>query len=105
MEYIYHPGLGIALPKKTDPSKEILSAVRPSAPVDTFDIIKHPREHIAIGTKDGHRHLIVHINCQWRDCGIITDMSTVNRHLNGPLTNFHLAWVRGKAYTGEVYPK
>lgn len=96
MKYIYNPSLGIGLPVKEDPSKEILNSVKTSLPIEVYDKTRRPRENIIIGTINNTNHLIVRINTQWRDCGIITNMPIIMKHINGPLVNFHLVWTRGK---------
>lgn len=42
-----------------------------------------------------NQYLAIAFNGKWRLLGIITNMNAIQRHLQGPLVNFHDAWLNG----------
>lgn len=90
MKYELDPRTGMMKPK-VDPQTEITNALRRANPSDKWNNVRHPREQIIIADN----HLIVCINCEWRDCGIIANLSAINRYISGPIVNFYNAWRNG----------
>jgi hypothetical protein len=40
-------------------------------------------------------YLAISFQGKWRLLGLITNMPVIEKHLRGPLVNFHDAWLRG----------
>lgn len=102
MNWKLNPRTGQMEPKIT-PQQEISKALAPIGQIPTEWIgIKTLREGVKI-CLNKHTYLAMSFNHQWRLLGIITNMSTIEKHLRGPLVNFHDAWLRGKQIDEPKY--
>jgi len=94
MNWKLNPRTGM-MEQTISPSKEIAKALAPIGEIpNTWMAIKTIRENAKICV-NRHSYLAVKLNGKWRLLGIITNMSAIEKHLSGPLVNFHDAWLRG----------
>ena len=76
------------------PAKEIEKALIP--------LREEPKWHGMRIVRDGVKilytnqfYLALSFQGKWRLLGLITNMPVIEKHLRGPLVNFHDAWLRG----------
>ena len=76
------------------PSKEIEKALIP--------VREEPKWFGMITVRDGVKiinnnqfYLAISFQGKWRLLGVINNMGIVRKYLNGPLVNFHNAWLKG----------
>ena len=94
MNWKFNPKTGIMEPNDT-PQKEIERAL---VPVQGRIPEWHGMRTVRDGVKILHTsqfYLAISFQGKWRLLGIIKNMPAIEKHLRGPLVNFHDAWLRG----------
>jgi hypothetical protein len=94
MNWKMNPRTGMMEPK-ISPAKEIAKALAPVEQIPNGWItIETLREDAKICI-NYHSYLAIKFKGKWRLLGRITNMPVIEKHLRGPLVNFHDAWLRG----------
>lgn len=76
------------------PSKEIEKALIPVREEPKWFGMRTIRDGVKI-INNNQFYLAISFQGKWRLLGLITNMPVIEKHLRGPLVNFHGAWLRG----------
>lgn len=77
------------------PQKEIWESLVPAAKIpNEWMGMRTVREGVKI-VYTNQFYLAMSFGGKWRLLGIIKNMPVIEKHLRGPLVNFHDAWLRG----------
>ena len=93
MNWKFNPKTGRMEPT-ISPSKEIERAVIPMREEPKWSGLNTVRENMKILYGE-YYYLAVSFQGKWRLLGVINNMGIVRKYLNGPLVNFHDAWLKG----------
>lgn len=76
------------------PAKEIEKALIPVREEPKWLGMRTIRDGVKI-INNSQFYLAISFQGKWRLLGLITNMPVIEKHLRGPLVNFHDAWLRG----------
>jgi len=76
------------------PAKEIEKALIPVREEPKWFGMTTVRDGVKI-INNNQFYLAISFQSKWRLLGVINNMGIVRKYLNGPLVNFHNAWLKG----------